>query len=90
MQPKQRVSGSLFPSTSVNGPLMKGFIEIDGAKFQIVIWENTSKAGNQYYTIKEDKSPPKQQSTGFHQPRSFGQSPAKTMPIEDMDDDIPF
>ena len=51
----KRVTGALFERDNPNGPALSGFIEIEGVKTYIAIWPRTSKAGQGYYGIDEDK-----------------------------------
>lgn len=54
-RPQKRVTGALFERDNPNGPALSGFIEIEGVKTYIAIWPRTSKAGQGYYGIDEDK-----------------------------------
>ena len=94
---KYRVSGAMFPNDKPNGPVFSGFVEIDGVKTHIALWEKQSKAGNDYLQVSEDKRAAEKaagQSGGggaskFRRPAASPTS-GKPNPNLDMDDDIPF
>lgn len=50
-----RVSGAVFESRHPTGPKFSGFIEIDGVKTFICLWDKVSAKGNDYLQISEDK-----------------------------------
>jgi len=91
-----RISGAIFPKEIPNGPAFGGIIEIEGVKYNISLWEKTSKAGNSYLQISEDKRANNLQvsSAGTSSVANKFRRPAVTpapSPINDMDDDsIPF
>jgi len=88
-----RISGAIFPKEIPNGPAFGGTIEIEGIKYNISLWEKTSKAGNGYLQISEDKRGPNLQGSGTSPVANKFKRPAVTpapSPINDMDDDIPF
>ena len=91
-----RVSGAFFENDRGSGPAFTGFVEIDGVKTHIALWPKTSRAGVNYFQVSEDKKKNQAQQGGGPAPRSpFGQRPSakppmRTVPNNDMDDDIPF
>ena len=90
-----RISGAIFPREIPNGPAFGGTIEIEGVKYNISLWEKTSKAGNSYLQISEDKRAGNLQgsSAGTSSVANKFKRPAVTpapSPINDLDDDVPF
>lgn len=99
-----RVSGAIFQKD--RGPAFSGFVEIDGVKTYISLWEKVSGSGTTYWQVSEDRKPPGQnqqaQQPGRFQsrnpapqtpaPQRFNQGSGPVTPrhANDMDDDIPF
>lgn len=63
-----RVSGALFQRD--RGPAFSGFVEIDGVKTYISLWEKVSGSGTTYWQVSEDRKPPGQNQQ-VQQPSRF-------------------
>jgi hypothetical protein len=90
-----RVSGAFFENKKDTGPAFSGFVEIDGVRTNITLWPKTSKAGQNYLQISEDKKPKipsgGSQSGSPFKPRQTPATPKKTWPDDDDGgDSIPF
>jgi hypothetical protein len=87
-----RISGALFHKDIPNGPAFSGTIEIEGQKYNISCWPKTSKAGNSYLQISEDKRADKPNPHGGGMASKFKRPSPPVAPSKnnDMDDDIPF
>lgn len=85
-----RVSGAFFENKKDTGPAFSGFVEIDGVKTNITLWPKTSKAGQNYLQVSEDKKP-RTTSGGPQSGSPFKpRQPAARPQQNDMDDDVPF
>jgi hypothetical protein len=58
------IKGALFPSKYDTGPMAKGFVEIDGVRHQLAVWKNTSKTGEEYWGVTQDKPNPNKRQDG--------------------------
>ena len=83
-------TGALFKNDSQHekAPLYKGDAIIDGKKWQMSAWLNTSKKGMKYMSIKFEE--PMGQSQGsstanYDKERGYDQSP-----VSEPFDDVPF
>jgi len=84
-----RVKGAFFEKGG-KGPAYTGFVEIDGVKTLISLWSKTSKAGQPYLQVSEDKKKNTNSSPSYE--TSQGNDPRGGYRQSDMDDDgeIPF
>lgn len=72
------MTGSLFPNDKGDNqmrPDMRGTVTIDGTKYSLSCWNNESKAGKKYVSIKVSE---------------FQERPATNGSAQSMDDEIPF
>ena len=76
------MTGSLFPNDKGDNqmrPDMRGTIMIDGQKYSLSAWNNESKAGKQYVSLKVSEFVEKPAGNG-----------ATASSNSSMDDEIPF
>jgi uncharacterized protein (DUF736 family) len=77
------MSGSLFPNDKGDNqarPDMRGTIMIDGQKYSLSAWNNESKAGKSYVSIKVSEFVERPESNGM----------ASAPAAKPLDDEIPF
>lgn len=81
------MSGSLFPNDKGDNqarPDMRGTIMIDGQKYSLSAWNNESKAGKQYVSLKVSEFVERPESNGM------AAAPSSAPAQQSLDDDIPF
>ena len=81
--------GAAFPRQSDNpkAPKFSGPVKVDGKEYEISIWEQTSKSGKDFLSLKFGPPwVPKEKGTGYQAPKPA----APRMTDEQEDSDIPF
>ena len=71
---------------SENAPTWSGPLNVDGKELEISIWEKTSKAGNEFLSIKVGPPWKPQEKTQYNAPKPAAPRTTDEAP----DDDIPF
>ncbi len=82
------MKGALFPNDKGDNPSrpdMRGEVTINGVKYSLSGWKNTSKAGNPYLGLKVSEWKEKEEASSQPAPHPAAQTNQAV-----MDDAIPF